>query len=51
MCCNNFWLGMTMGMAAGTCIGIRAKSNERKIRRFVNRTVRDMENAFESMSR
>ncbi len=51
MCCSNFWVGMVMGVAAGTCIGMRAKANERKIRRFVNRTVRDMENAFDSMSR
>jgi len=44
MCCCDFCVGMAMGIAAGTCIGIRMKSKERKIRRMVDK-------AFDSMSR
>ena len=50
-CCNNFWIGMVVGLAAGTCLGIRLKAKERKIRRMINRTARNVENAFDSMSR
>ena len=51
MCCNNFWPGVMVGMAAGTCLGIRLKAKERKIRRVINRTARNMETAFDHMSR
>ena len=34
-CCNNFWTGMAVGLAAGTCLGIRLKAKERKIRRMI----------------
>ena len=50
-CCNNFWTGMAVGLAAGTCLGIRLKAKERKISRMINRTARNVENAFDSMSR
>ena len=26
MCCNNFCTGMVVGIAAGTCLGIRLKA-------------------------
>ena len=51
MCCCNFWTGMAVGVAVGNCVGIRAKTNERKIRRVINRTARNVEHAFDSMSR
>ncbi|MDY3015057.1 MAG: hypothetical protein SOR61_07750 [Evtepia sp.] len=48
---NTFWAGMAVGVAAGTCLGIRMKAREKKIRRMINRTARHMENAFDQMSR
>ncbi len=30
MCCNNFCTGMVVGIAAGTCLGIRLKAKERR---------------------
>lgn len=50
-CCNNFITGMAVGVAAGTFLGIRMKTNERKIRRAITRTARNMEHAFDSMAR
>lgn len=51
MCCTNFWMGMAAGLAVGAYAGMQMKTNERKIRRAINRTARNMENAFDSMSR
>lgn len=51
MCCNNFWCGMAAGITVGTCLGIRMKAKEKKIRRVINRTARNIENTFDNMSR
>lgn len=49
MTSNSFWVGMAMGVAAGTCLGMRMKSQERMIRRGIHRTARRMEQAFDTM--
>lgn len=51
MSCCQFWTGVAVGMAAGTCLGIRMKAKERKIRRSIDRTARKVENAFDAMTR
>ena len=51
MCCDRFCAGLFVGMAAGTVVGIRMKANERKLRRTINRTARNVENIFDSMGR
>ena len=51
MCCNNFCTGMVVGIAAGTCLGIRLKAKEKKIRRGINRAARNVEHAFDNMTR
>lgn len=51
MCCDRFCAGLFVGMAAGTMVGIRMKANERKLRRTINRTARNVENVFDRMSR
>lgn len=51
MCCDRFCAGLFVGMAAGTVVGIRMKANERKFRRTINRTARNVENIFDSMGR
>ena len=43
MCCNNFCTGMVVGIAAGTCLGIRLKAKEKKIRRGINRAARNVD--------
>lgn len=48
---GNFWFGITAGVAVGTFLGMRMKANERKIRRTLNRTARNVESAFDHMSR
>lgn len=48
---GNFWIGMTAGVAVGAYVGMRMKANERKIRRTLNRTARNVETAFDHMSR
>ena len=40
-----------MGIAAGTCLGIRLKAKEKKIRRGINRAARNVEHAFDNMTR
>lgn len=50
MCCCQFWTGMGLGLTVGICVGTRVKINERKIRRAIHRTARNVENAFDSMS-
>lgn len=50
MCCDPFWSGVALGMAAGTCLGIRLKAKEKKIRRTLHKAGRTMETAFDSMS-
>ena len=49
MTSNSFWVGMAMGVAAGTCLGMRMKSQERMIRRGIHHTARRMEQAFDTM--
>ena len=51
MCCNNFCTGMVVGIAASTCLGIRLKAKEKKIRRGINRAARNVEHAFDNMTR
>ena len=51
MCTNPFCLGLGLGMAAGTCLGIRLKAREKQIRRGINRAARGVENAFDTMTR
>lgn len=51
MCCNHFCAGVMVGMAAGTCLGIRLKAREKKIRRTINRAARNVEHAFDNMTR
>ena len=34
---SHFCLGLAVGMAAGTCLGIRMKTREKQIRRGINR--------------
>lgn len=51
MCCDNFCTGLAVGIAAGTCLGIRMKAKEKKIRRVLSRTARNVENAFDNISR
>ena len=43
--------GLAVGMAAGTCLGIRMKTREKQIRRGINRAARSVENAFDTMTR
>lgn len=50
MCCNHFCTGVVVGMAAGTCLGIRLKTKEKKIRRTINRAARNVENAFDQIT-
>lgn len=40
-----------MGMAAGVLVGMKLKSNERSVRRVINRTARSMEDAFDTLTR
>ena len=42
---------MVVGIAAGTCLGIRLKAKEKKIRRGINRAARNVEHAFDNMTR
>jgi hypothetical protein len=42
---------MALGMAAGTCLGVRLKSKEKKIRRTLNRAARNVESVLDTMSR
>ena len=48
---SHFCLGLAVGMAAGTCLGIRMKTRETQIRRGINRAARSVENAFDTMTR
>ena len=47
----SFGTGMVVGIAAGTCLGIRLKAKEKKIRRGINRAARNVEHAFDNMTR
>ena len=51
MCCGKFCCGVAVGMAAGIFVGMKMKCNERTIRRMINRTARNVENAFDCMTR
>ena len=42
---------VVVGIAAGTCLGIRLKAKEKKIRRGINRAARNVEHAFDNMTR
>ena len=50
MTSHEFLSGMALGVVAGACLGMSAKSHERKIRRVINRTARNVENAFDNMT-
>jgi hypothetical protein len=51
MTCQPFCCGVALGLAAGTCLGVRLKSKEKRIRRTLNRAVRNMETVLDTMSR
>ena len=44
-------VALVVGIAAGTCLGIRLKAKEKKIRRGINRAARNVEHAFDNMTR
>lgn len=50
MCCQDFLVGTALGIAAGTWMGMQMKSNEKRLRRAVNRAARNVENAFDTLT-
>jgi len=46
---NYFWPGIGIGAVAGTLIGIRLKSEEKQVKRSMNKAKRNMENLFDSI--
>lgn len=46
---NYFWSGIGLGALAGAMIGIKLKSEEKHVKRSVNKAKRNMEDMFDNM--
>lgn len=46
---NYFWPGIGLGALAGAMLGIKLKSDEKQVKRTVNKAKRNMNDLFDNM--
>lgn len=47
---NYFWQGLGLGVLAGAAVGAKMRGQQKNVKRTVNKAVRNVENAFDSMA-